>query len=82
MAAVQGGGLADAPGHRFVFSLFDAGEIWMADLRTRRTEDEQFTGIGKQPYDGLVTPDGRYYIAGLFGEDGLVLLDLWNPEAA
>jgi protein NirF len=28
-----------------------------------------------------VTPDGRYYIAGLFGEDGLALLDLWQPEA-
>ena len=25
-------------------------------------------------------PDGRYYIAGLFGEDGLALLDLWHPE--
>jgi protein NirF len=25
-------GLADAPGQRFVFSLYDAGEIWIADL--------------------------------------------------
>ena len=25
-------GLADAPGNRFVFSLFEAGEIWVADL--------------------------------------------------
>jgi protein NirF len=25
-------------------------------------------------------PDGRYYIAGLFREDGLALLDLWHPE--
>ena len=37
-------------------------------------------GIGKEPYDALVTPDGRYYIAGLFGEDGLALVDLWHPE--
>jgi protein NirF len=37
-------------------------------------------GIGKQPYDGFVTPSGRHYIAGLFGEDGLALVDLWNPE--
>ena len=28
----------------------------------------------------MITPDGRYYIAGLFGEDGLALLDLWHPE--
>ncbi|HSS63474.1 MAG TPA: cytochrome D1 domain-containing protein, partial [Gammaproteobacteria bacterium] len=30
--------------------------------------------------DALVTGDGRYYVAGLFGEDGLALLDLWYPE--
>jgi protein NirF len=28
----------------------------------------------------LITPNGRYYIAGLFGEDGLALLDLDKPE--
>jgi protein NirF len=37
----------------------------------------KFENIGKQPYDALVTPDGRYYIAGLFGEDGLAKIDLW-----
>jgi protein NirF len=37
--------------------------------------------VGKQPYDGFVTPDGRHYIAGLYGEDGLALVDLWNPQA-
>ena len=26
-------GLVDAPGNRFVFSLYDAGEIWIADVR-------------------------------------------------
>ena len=25
-----------------------------------------------------MTPDGRYYLAGLFGEDGVVLLDTWQ----
>ena len=74
-------GLADAPGNRLVFSLFDAGEIWVADLSDpRHPKIERFRDVGKQPYDGLVTPDGRYYIAGLFGEDGLALLDLWHPE--
>ena len=37
-------------------------------------------GIGRQPYDALVTPDGRHYIAGLFGEDGLAMVDLWEPQ--
>ena len=74
-------GLVDAPGQKFVFSLYDAGEIWVADFSRGDTPDvTRFKGIGNQPYDGLITPDGRYYIAGLFGEDGLALLDLWHLE--
>ena len=73
-------GLVDAPGQRFVFSLYDAGEIWLVDYSSGKSEITKFKNIGVQPYDGLITPDGRYYIAGLFGEDGLALLDLWHPE--
>ncbi len=74
-------GLVDAPGERFVFSLYDAGEIWVAEMgNPRQPQLRKFANAGKQPYDGTVTPDGRYYIAGLFGEDGLALLDLWQPE--
>lgn len=74
-------GLADAPGIGFVFSLFEAGEIWVADLTAdpARPRVTRYQDIGKQPYDGLITPDGRYYLAGLFGEDGLAMLDLWQP---
>ena len=32
-------GLADAPGNRFVFSLFEAGEIWIADLSMPRAAE-------------------------------------------
>ena len=42
----------------------------------------RFPAVGKLPYDGNVTPDGRFYLAGLFGEDGLALLDLWDIELA
>lgn len=74
-------GLADAPGRRFVWTLYDAGEIWVADLSDPKTPAvRKFRNVGRQPYDGLITPDGRWYIAGLFGEDGLALLDLWNPD--
>jgi protein NirF len=74
-------GLADAPGGKFVASLFDTGEIWVIDASNPRAPKiEKFANVGKQPYDGLVTPDGRWYVAGLFGEDGLALLDLWHPE--
>jgi protein NirF len=72
-------GLADLPGQRFIFSLFDADAIWIADLSDRaRPQMTKLNAIGRQPYDALVTPDGRHYIAGLFGEDGLALVDLWD----
>jgi len=74
-------GLVDVPGQRFVFSLYDSGEIWIVEMRDpANPKIERFEKIGIQPYDGLVTPDGRHYIAGLFGEDGMALLDLWHPE--
>lgn len=75
-------GLVDAPGQRFVFSLFDAGEIWTLDMQNpQKPVIEKFKHIGKEPYDALMSPDGRFYIAGLFGENGLALLDLWNTAA-
>jgi protein NirF len=74
-------GLADAPGNRFVWSLFDAGEIWVGDFSDpKQARIEKFKNIGKQPYDGLITPNGRFYLAGLFGEDGMAMVDLWHPE--
>ncbi|MHC8286800.1 cytochrome D1 domain-containing protein [Pseudomonas sp. XS1P51] len=74
-------GLVDAPGQRFVFSLFDTDEIWTADFsQGTAPQISRFTNIGQQPYDALITPDGRYYMAGLFGEDGMAQLDLWHPE--
>ena len=73
-------GLAELPGRRFVYSLFDADQIWIADLTGATPKITKFEQVGHQPYDALVTPDGRYYIAGLFGEDGLALIDLWAKE--
>jgi protein NirF len=75
-------GIADAPGNRFVFSLFDADEIWVADVSDPREPTvRKFRDVGRQPYDALISPEGRYYIAGLFGEDGLVLLDMEELDA-
>lgn len=74
-------GLEDAPGRKFVFSLWDAGETWIADFSEGTTPQIiKLNGIGKQPYDALVTNDGRYYVAGLFGEDGLSVVDLWQSQ--
>ncbi len=75
-------GLVDIPGNKFVFSLFDGGETWVLDMTTWMAGDHEaavtkYRNVGKQPYDALVSPDGRFYIAGLFGEDGMALLDTW-----
>ena len=74
-------GLVDAPGQKFVFSLFEAGEIWVADLHDPKAPRIDKFKAGNEPYDALISPEGRYYIAGLFAEDGLALLDLWNLKA-
>jgi len=72
-------GLVDAPGRRFVFTLWDAGETWIADFsRGKEPAITKLKGIGDRPYDALITGDGRHYIAGLYGEDGMTAIDLWQ----
>jgi len=72
-------GVIDAPGRRFIYSLFDTNETWLLDFSQGNTPTvTRFENVGKQPYDGLLTPEGRYYIAGLFGEDGMAKVDLWH----
>ncbi len=71
-------GLVDAPGRKFLFTLYDAGEIWLAHYPLGGTPKvTKFAGVGELPYDALITGDGRHYVAGLFGEDGLAHIDLW-----
>lgn len=81
-AASKTVGLVDAPGRRFVLSLYDAGEIWLVDFPDAASfKVHKYPNAGTNPYDALITPDGRNYIAGLFGDDHMTLLDLWRPEA-
>ncbi len=75
-------GLVDTPDNGLAFSLYEAGEIWTADITEPRSPRiTRYRDVGLLPYDGMITPDGRHYAAGLFGEDGVALLDLWNPAA-
>jgi protein NirF len=72
-------GLVDLPGRRFMVSLYDAGEIWLIDCSSKGAPVVRIIGkAGELPYDGYVTADGRHYLAGLFGEDGLAHVDLWQ----
>jgi len=82
-AHVETLGLVAIPGRRFIYSLYDAGEIWIADFgESGAPAVTKFPNAGLLPYDGNVTSDGRHYLAGLFGEDGFAHLDLWsaNPK--
>lgn len=77
-------GLEDAAGRKFVFSVWDTNETKIVDFSGGNTPVvTTLSNIGENPYDALVTDDGRTYIAGLFGEDGLTAIDLWAdiPEA-
>jgi protein NirF len=72
-------GLVDLPGRRFAYALYDAGEIWIADFSNgAQPALTKLNNVGALPYDGNVTPDGRHYLAGLFGEEGVVHVDLWR----
>jgi len=75
-------GLVDLPFCSFAWSLLDGDEIWIGDFTDPRAPKlTKYPGIGRLPYDGVATSDGRWYIAGLFGEDALTRLDLWTEGA-
>lgn len=75
-------GLVETGGDGFAFALWEAGEIWTVDAADpRQPRVRRFPGVGRQPYDGVGLDAGRFYLAGLFGEDGLAVVDLWNPDA-
>lgn len=75
-------GLVDTADGGFAFTLWDPGEIWLLDPGDPGAPRiTRFPGVGSLPYDADVTADGRFYLAGLFGEDGIALVDLWHPEA-
>ncbi|MGZ8995022.1 MAG: cytochrome D1 domain-containing protein [Rhodospirillales bacterium] len=74
-------GLVDLPDQSFAFALYDAGEIWIADLsKPKDPRIRRYPKVGSLPYDGFAVDQGHYYLAGLLGDDGVALLDLWRPE--
>lgn len=75
-------GLADVPGSRFIVSTWDSGQAWLLDHSADPANPEitVFENVGANPYDALVTGDGRTYIVGLFGEKGLTAIDLWADD--
>jgi len=74
-------GMVDVPGNRLIFSLMDADGIWVVDASKKDFPVvKKFWDIGRMPYDALLTPDGRYYIAGLYHSPHLAMLDTWKLD--
>ena len=47
--------------------MWDTGETWIADFAKGAPENTKIPDMGKNPYDALITANGRTYITGLFG---------------
>jgi len=74
-------GMVDAPGNLLIFSLMDVDGIWVVDANQNDFPViKKFWNIGRMPYDALLTPDGRYYIAGLYHSRHLAMLDTWTLD--
>ena len=75
-------GLVDAPGNLVVFGLMDADGVWVVDAgKPDFPVVRKYWDLGVEPYDALITPEGRYYLVGFLRSNWMGLLDLWRPEA-
>ncbi|HEX9815105.1 MAG TPA: cytochrome D1 domain-containing protein [Myxococcota bacterium] len=75
-------GVVDAPGNRFVCVLIEASEIWLIDASKPDFPIEHRIKTRQgNPYDAMITPDGRYYVVGHMESDRVSVLDLTRPEA-
>ncbi|MBE0452726.1 cytochrome D1 domain-containing protein [Roseovarius autotrophicus] len=75
-------GLVDLPNRRFAWTVWETGTVWLADLSGEVPVITDLGQAGLNPYDAVLSGDGRHYIVGLFGEKGLTLFDMWQdaPE--
>lgn len=75
-------GLVELPGRRFAWAVWDSGEAWMADLSGPSPVVTRLGETGANPYDAVLSADGRHFVVGLFGEKGLTLFDMWDDTPA
>lgn len=71
-------GLADLPGRRFIWTVWDSGEAFLGDFSGATPIVTNLGEVGKNPFDAVVTDDGHTYLIGLFGEKGVTAIDLWD----
>jgi protein NirF len=71
-------GLADLPGRRFIWTVWNTGEAFIGDFSGAEPKITELGFVGRNPFDGVVTDDGSTYLIGLFGEKGVTAIDLWD----
>ena len=71
-------GLVELPGRRFAWAGWDSGDAYMADLSGPDPVVTRLGATGANPYDAVLSGDGRHFVVGLFGEQGLTLFDMWE----
>jgi protein NirF len=75
-------GLVELPGRRFAWALWDTGEAWMADFSGPEMTTAKLGDTGANPYDAVLSGDGRHFLVGLFGEKGVTMFDMWSDAPA
>lgn len=70
-------GIVDAPGNRFVCVLIEAAEIWIIDVSgDAPVLERRIPTAAAEPYDAMITPDGRFYVVGHLDSADVTVLDL------
>lgn len=75
-------GLVDVPGRRFAWTVWETGEVFLADFAGTEPEITTLGIAGINPFDAVLTDDAHTYLVGLFGEKGVIAFDLWDRNAA
>ena len=76
-------GIVDAPGNRFVCVAMEGREVWIIDASDPEFPIERRIPVPEaDPYDAMITPDGRYYVVGHLDSHRISVVDLRRPEAA
>ncbi len=74
-------GIVDAPGNRFVAVLMETPEVWIIDADVSALRITHRIPLKRpQPYDAMITPDGRWYVVGHLNSDDVSVVDLDHPE--
>lgn len=75
-------GVVDAPGNRFVAVRMEIPEVWVIDPSRDPMQIVERIPLRAdgEPYDAMITPDGRYYIVGHLNQPHVSLVDLRRPR--